>query len=858
MTRPTLTTPAATKPPIDLVGEILLWLGAILTLLPQLLRATSNSTSFPFWDQDPLTYSISAPALAPADSILIDAATLLGAALLFARAIRQRIPINLSLTLLAIIGSIAVVLHGWFISPTGFSLAWVGHSNFGNGSFGNQRVGASWLSAIFASLALWHAAQDLRLRHIFAGTLLGSLALLACYGFAQVYFIHAQTMADFKADPDRFITAHGWTRDSSMAKSFIRRLSQPEASGWFGLSNVYATFAAAGLAAGLFLLWHTFKNKRTDAPVTTTTPASNRKSEISNLKLVLLLLFTLLSALALFLAHSKGGNLAFAGALAATLALFLLSRRAPTKHTRTLATLIGLAAIIAPILLIFLRGQLGENAFSNERSLLFRSFYADASVRIFADHPLLGVGPDGYQRAFTIAKPPLCPEEVLSPHCIPLDWLADLGILGLAWVLLLARFAMAATRNVLSPKSELSNLQSEISSPRNDTRLLLALPVLATLLATFLESPYITPDIAAVRIGGLLLWCLCAWAIAKTISNSTGSRLALTAAALAAIAHAQIDVAGSFPISAPLWLMFIALAASPASPAPAGEVPERSNDGGRVLALLPIVTTLALSILLFTTSISRTRPWQAHLEQAAATVRPISEISERLRALSHPPILGERATDSIEAITRDLRTLTSNPALQPTQSSISTALMSLHTALLPRAADSLERAFLIYPDNRLPLREASRLHLQLAAIAIESQRPEEARAHFDRAIRVLRLLPQPATSTPPDTLIPNPSGPELQWLASILERRSATLNDPDSIPLAITTRLRLTTIDPYNLDNALKLFRLYSKSDPAEARRWAARTLELHEYTRLDRETRGLSPADLADIRSATTASPPP
>lgn len=837
MTRPTLTTPSPPKPAIDLASDVLLWLGVILTILPQLLRATSNSTSFPFWDQDPLIYSISAPALTPADSLLIDAATLFGAAMLFARAIHHRIAINLPLTLLAGIGAIAVLLHGWLLSPSGFALAWAG-----NGSLGNQRIGASWISAIFAALAVWHAAQDLRVRRILAGTLLGMIALFACYGIAQVYFIHAQTMADFKADPDKFLTAHGWSRDSSMAKSFIRRISQPEASAWFGLSNVYATFAAAGLIFGIVLLLGRYPIKFLSSPEPPgrSAPAESRAAGLP------LILFCLLAAIALLLAHSKGGNMAFAGALAATIGLLLLSHRPPTQRIRTLAGLVGLAAIIAPILLIVLRGRLGEDFLSGERSLLFRSFYAEASARIFAEHPVLGVGPDGFQRAFTIAKPPQCPEEVLSPHCIPLDYLADLGILGLAWMLLLARFAMGAARNVLATRSPTTPLPSPIS--RNDLRLLLSLPVLATVLATFLESPYITPDLAIVRIGGLILWSLCAWSIARTISLSFVSRLALTAAALAAIAHAQIDVAASLPLSAPIWLMLIALAASPA-------LAEKSADRGKaapgvsISRFVPIAGTLAIAVLFLATSISRVRPWQRSLEEAALTVRPIAEITERLNALSRQPVPGERATDSIEAITRDLRALTNTPALQPTPTAINNALITLRLPVLPRAAESLERAFDIYPDNRLPLREASRLHLQLAQIAIDIRRPEDARTHFDRAISVLRILPNAAAALP----IPNPSGPELQWLASILERRAEALGEPNSLRSAIEQRLRLTSVDPYNLDNALRLFRDYEKlPDPVESRRWATRTLELHEYTRLDRETRGLSPADLTHVKNAS------
>ena len=58
-------------------------------------------------------------------------------------------------------------------------------------------------------------------------------------------------------------------------------------------------------------------------------------------------------------------------------------------------------------------------------------------MRVFGDHALTGVGPDGFQQAYLFAKNPLSPEEVSSPHSILFDWLSTLGVAGLAWGALL-------------------------------------------------------------------------------------------------------------------------------------------------------------------------------------------------------------------------------------------------------------------------------------------------------------------------------------------------------------------------------------------------------------------------------------
>ena len=680
-----------------------------------------------------------------------------------------------------------------------------------------------------------------------------------------------------------------------MAKAFIRRLSQPEAVGWFGLANVYASFAAAATAAGLALL---LLLRGTDilpvswsrSPFPSSTSSKSKSSSLPPFAFVptlLLSLFTLLSATALSLAHSKGGYLAFIAVLHSIAFLFFFASRPPSPNSRRLATLLGIAAILGPIALVLLRGLIGERAGLHELSLLFRSFYTHASARIFLDNPVVGVGPDGYQSAFLLAKPPLCPEEVMSPHCIVQDWLADLGILGAAWLCILFRFAIQATTNAISTpiraistpisatatslsaittpslKFEISNLKLPPPPPpsRPDLRLLLLLPALATILAAYIESPFITIDLALVRVLGLAAWCATGFAIARLISDSPASRIALAAAALALIAHAQIDVTASFVPSAPLWLMLISLAAAPYT------VPPRTALGPRcspshALQALAILPPLLLSSLLLYTSLSHVLPWERRLTNAAATVRPLAEFSERLAALSHIEHAAQPA-DSLDRIVRDLALAVGHP-VQPNEVSFNTAMRELESQFLPKAAATLETAQAILPDDWRPLREASRLHLQLAESARRvphdtSPTPlipsdELARlsiapghAHFVRAESILQLGPTAAS---------RPHLPaEWHWLATILERRADLFSESDSLARATDARHHVAALDPYNLDNALRIFRDYQKlHDQPNAQRSAARTLELHNFTRLDRETRGLSPQDLADVQSAAQA----
>ena len=102
------------------------------------------------------------------------------------------------------------------------------------------------------------------------------------------------------------------------------------------------------------------------------------------------------------------------------------------------------AIIAAALLAVIARGLVGERI--GELSLLFRWFYMQGATHIFADHWLLGVGPADFKDAYMIAKPATSPEDVSSPHSILLDWVATLGLGGLAWCVLFLVWSSAAGR----------------------------------------------------------------------------------------------------------------------------------------------------------------------------------------------------------------------------------------------------------------------------------------------------------------------------------------------------------------------------------------------------------------------------
>ena len=790
----------------------------LLILAPLLTRAAVGTTTLPAWDMDPLLYPLPMTVLTPAGSLLVDALILIGTALLLLNSARRGNPISRRPLLLAALGAIPVLMHGWFLGAH-------------YGSLGDQRIGSAWLSAIFAGVAVAHAARDPHVFRLIAASLLGFFALLAVRALQQEFIEHPATIADFKANRDRILAAHGWAAGSPSALAFERRAVQAEATGWFGLSNVFASLAAAGTVGSLGLL---IARRRPLSKESPTNPQTN--SALTTFGLLALLAAC---AVALSLSRSKGGILAAMVGFGAVVAFLILSRFSGKNAmvARRLAMLIGPAAILAPIALIFLRGVLADQL--SELSLLFRSFYLHGALSIFAHHPVLGVGPDGFQNAYLVAKPPLSTEDVTSPHSIVFDYLATLGVLGLAWITLLFRWAWQVGVNALpGPQSKTPSPTSPPIS-RDEYRLIAILPAIVTIAAAYTDSPLITPDLAIVRTGGAVLWGLCSFAVLTACVNSsrTSIRMAISAGAIALLAHIQIDLALSWYQSAGFVTLFIALAAAPE----AKDVSEAAVAETVKPRLHPFIPPLILMILaaVMVSSAHTAWRWQQKLVQAAELLHPIPDYSIRLTQLAAAP-QGQAPEDSLERIARDMST-DLNAQIPPNADAIRAAIAGLEPSLLPRAADLLVQARAIEPSDHRPLREASRLHLRLAeAAAAAGVNPFSpgVQSHFDNALKVLPSYRDRLAAA------------DYRWAALVHERRArmTRLQDKETVRAAAISWQHTAAADPTNPDPALRLMRLSVDCDEPElARVWADETLKRDALQRYDQAIRGLTDRDRQD-----------
>ncbi len=792
----------------------LTWIAWAILLIAAFTRALVSFDPMPHWALDAARIDLPMTGIGPAGSVLLDTLMLAAAGIALLADSRRRAP-SLAMTGLWALGSLGALLH----MP---------------GSLENTRLGLTWIAALAAGLALHHLCRDDRFRRPTLAAAVGLIGMLAAKGLAQVYIEHADTVAAFNQNRDAFLAARGWSSDSAMARAFVNRLLQPEATGWFGLANVYASFAAGATVAllGLVLLG----------------VGATRRRLLPDGMLGLVILGLILASVALWLAHSKAG-FAVAAVGAGLTALGLYSAKArgagvpavaaasppptssssgatarprsneprPGTSTRLPLLLTALVLSLAP-LAILARALVGERL--GELSLLFRSFYARGALRIIADHPLHGVGPAGFKDAYMLVKPSIAPENVDSPHMLLLDYPAALGLFALPWLGLIARWIHSCANQLLGgPAPSEARRQppppDAAESLRPTLWTLLTLTAIPTLISGALEAGATTPESALARLVGIAAWIAISLGILAVTRIAPAWPMAFAAGALAITIHANLDVTPTWPGSA-AWL-FVLLAAHPATgrpPVPPG-IRTRPALARASLPGLTLLLTALGAVLLALLPITR---WQSHTADAAAAVRPLALLHARLDEL---PATGPAGEDSMARIAGDLGVALGVPA--PTDPrSFEAAMAQLARRLLPTAIDELERARALYPRHEPTLGAISRACLTLASLETEPESVRRAaEAGETAAAEAARLNPGSASAH--------------AWLGTARAARAEIEGDHAHLLRAVEAWMRAAALDPHGPTFPFQIARaLASAGRRDEAGPWAARALANDANTRLD------------------------
>lgn len=363
------------------------------------------------FDGDPAFDASPGLAIGPLGSLALDIGMLLGSAAV--------------LWLSSFAATRAVSLTSLLVIPTAASMAW-----HGTVDFESLWRGSAWMAGAFASIAILAgltATPDRpSARRLLGATMAMVLAVgaaLAVRGAWQFVVEHAETVAYFEQHGDEFLASRGWAPDSPQATSYERRLLGREATGWFGLANVYGgmmatiTIALAGLLAARPL--HASRGAR----------VAGMAIGAAGLALVLL----------------NGGKGAI-GALALGAAVIVVGHWKSTGVRRGASCWrAGVTAIpLITLGVVAIRFALGPDALGGERSLLMRGFYLDGAMEAVRESPM-GVGAGGFQPALLRLGAETCPEDAASVHHAWADWLVAAGAAGLSWVAMACIFAWWST-----------------------------------------------------------------------------------------------------------------------------------------------------------------------------------------------------------------------------------------------------------------------------------------------------------------------------------------------------------------------------------------------------------------------------
>jgi hypothetical protein len=760
------------------------WAGVALILSCALVRALAATDPFPYFGVDPMQFAEPLIGIGPKESLILDVLTMLGAGLvLLAEAARGGVMVwPLAAAGIACAGA---MLHGFLLQR-----AW---------SLEDVRIGGVWMSGVLGAVAMMHACRDARVLRLVAAISIGAVMLFAARGFVQVVVEHQETVRQYQESKDAYIAAQGWAPGSASVRAFERRLSQPEATGWFGLSNVFASFAAAAMV--------------TLAGWAALAIACRRRRTLPDGWMGLLLLGAAFAAAGLVLARSKGGFAAAGLGLAVLVAARMAGRLGGVREAsmKRLGGWLAMALVAAALVGVVLRGIIGERI--GELSLLFRWFYMQGAVGVFAAEPLTGVGPANFKEAYQVAKPPLSPEEVLSPHSVLLDFAATLGLFGvvLGWLWVWMVYRSGSWLLAGHPRDAVAGEQATPGQLRVDAWVCVLIPFAAVAFSTMLEQQALTPDMAVMRLLGLLMWAGVSIAAVAMMRVEPNWRWPLAAGVLVLAVHSQIEVTPVWHSSAPLAWVFVGMLAGGAAEA----LPRwRLRGAWGVAAALAVLAAAAAwswrGLLPMAT-------WQRVLAMAAQELHPVAEMRMRLMRLGQDPL------DSPREVMIDLGSLTGR---QPPRNAaeVDFAMHQLVATRTEVAAMQLGAALEVAPTHLPTVESLVRLHLSRAASLQALALPEGATKAAEAAAAAAEKLLSASPTAGAYNLMANVqiSWFEFDQTAAHLEQAVAALEAADGL-------------DPYGLSIPIRVMKLHLRLGNDEAaRRWAGTVLDRDELQRLD------------------------
>ncbi len=450
-----------------------------------------------------------------------------------------------------------------------------------------------WLCGPLVAMVLAALIQTQRQRVLTLAVLLAGGVATAIYCHDQIWVELPATRAHYFEGKSDFWTRQGVALDAAQVTLFERRLNDPRgATGFYAFSNVAASYLLLPLFVAVGLAW-----------------AARR--------LMIRLLATaavVIMGSAMYWTGSRG---AIAGGCAALVlaAVYLGARRLCGGNASTALRVtwgvIGAVALSAG-------GYAWSAGGFPDGSLTFRWWYLEASVRMFASSPLVGVGSAQYGRHFTHFKEIKCPEEIMFPHNFVANAACSWGLLGLLgigvglWsgVRTLARGPVdQGIADVRGPPPTTSRgLQATMIA------VTAAVFMLRTLIVGYSDLDYIIATTTFPLIGWIVTLTLCAAAEPTRLDTA---RAWWCVGLVAFLAHNLLTFALFIPGPQTTFFALLGLALATTASRPGATV--RAPRPVRVLALSAVTVMAGVVVVVFVVApLARTRPLLERARSLAA------------------------------------------------------------------------------------------------------------------------------------------------------------------------------------------------------------------------------------------------
>ena len=636
------------------------------------------------FDVDPVFDPAPFAGLGPAGSLYIDAVIALSAAFILAECASLW---ALALLMVAGLASISIFhIHGANPAATPWR-------------------GATWVVGFVAAAAAVSLAQSpqntAKIAWSVLVTLLISVAGAWWFRGAWQWCVEQPAVVEFFHSNGRdaaFFAQHGWDADGPHAAAYMRRLSQREMSGWFGMANIFAGLFAAMAVALVAIGARLISRDR-----------------------MIAFIAALLCATIVLANGSKGAIVAMLLGLA-----FLVF----TRRVRLAPNALALGALALIVLCAFapaLRAMLPAEALGQERSLLFRSHYITGAWRIFLNQPFTGSGIDGFQDAFLLFRPVDAVDAVQSAHSVFFDWLAQIGVAGIPMIVAVFALLFVAAQGAVAAGKSQGPCQT-----RWPQTLAACVMVLVGVLAIRFEAHSLDQVSLLARLVGVVAAAACAWwLLTRVVVNGMTPSLILAAAAVTLWIDGQIEMTLWNPGSM-IWGCVLLAASAPRS----APLNRRWFDGG--VHWFAAVAAILFSLTMFRFA-NIADHQEARVEMAAQQLAHAAELAKgepgaqariECARFLREPFNGHAALDSskLAAVDQLLRAaaLASNPK---------EAL-----SLLQEAKGVCQEI----SENTFQKRQIGSLVLE--AIAIESRQEPDAKLAIEAALQVTRMDPRCASA----------------------------------------------------------------------------------------------------------------